>query len=139
MMTPQEQRIALAEWDGWKRVETTEQVMHWPGGMLPTKVVRWCQKLIKFGKEKFPLGVIEEDELPDYPSDLNAVHELEKKLDPFMPENTDETGEQWNHYCDTLQEICEERSDPRRCYINATAAQRCEALCRVLFSERWKD
>lgn len=34
--------------------------------------------------------------LPDYPNDLNSMHEAEKLLDPFIPENTDDLSKSWN-------------------------------------------
>lgn len=51
-MTPEEQRIALAEWAGWKELRD--------GRYKKDGVV-----------ERFP---------PDYLNDLNAVHEMEIKL-----------------------------------------------------------
>lgn len=51
-MTPEEQRIALAEWAGWEE--------------------------LRDGRYKKD-GIVERF-IPDYPNDLNAVHLLEKKL-----------------------------------------------------------
>lgn len=57
--------------------------------------------------------------LPDYLTDLNAMHEAEKVL----------TGHQWTDYANVLTDIgpCS-----RRGMIHATAAQRAEAFLRTV-------
>jgi len=54
-------------------------------------------------------------------NDLNAMHEAEKVL----------TDDQWDDYRERLEGL-----DWR--LVNATAAQRAEAFCRVMFPERFK-
>ena len=64
-----------------------------------------------------------EDNLPNYPSDLNAMHEAEKIL------NTNQAAD----YCELLRPIiC-------GCWrlVHATAAQRAEAFLRTL--KLWTD
>jgi hypothetical protein len=61
--------------------------------------------------------------LPDYPNDLNAVHEAEKKLD-VNP---------WQQYINLLPDIIEDWRSP----IHATARQRCEALLKTV--GLWKE
>lgn len=123
-MTSTEIRIALAEFDGWKRVapyKCGNTRVDWPvfekGGMRASIV---------------------SNTLPNYPNDLNAVHELEKKLNEVQKTVYGETlvkveivdwgyypGEaeiNWNSICDLL---------------SATASQRCEALLRTL--NLWRD
>lgn len=113
-MTSQEIRIALAEWDGWKwngpEGESFKYLTYWtpPGakGQLNDKSI---------------------DHLPDYPSDLNAVNELEKKL------KDDNSTSGLVAYCNTLMQIV----GSHRACVFATASQRCEALLRTL--NKWKE
>lgn len=97
-MNPEQQRIKLAEWDGW--------IPH------PHHSRRW--KYEEDGKT----GWIDEDDLPNYPFDLNAVHELEKKVH----------DEKWISYVKLLAKACEYQKG----FCHATAAQRCEALLKTL-------
>jgi hypothetical protein len=147
-MNEQEQRIALAEWAGTKRIKVTGTA--WGGD----------------GRESI--------DFPDYPADLNAVHNLEMRLD-WKPDdeycqaqeyaeqlvfvcgrNIPKAGNPFGYVCHLCGEQiydsqANEHSDEGMihtqcpepdCYewhlITATAAQRCEALCRVLWPERWK-
>lgn len=149
-MTPESQRIALAEWAGWtirKRPSPTAGSMQewfWykPGNDLfkPDFVMT-----VQFG---FPsgnrCGNPIPDTVPNYLSDLNAVHELEKRL----------TERQRAVYGDTLNTVCyafdhdyyqgwiatsDCGSFARGLYTiaNATAAQRYEALLKTL--SLWKE
>jgi hypothetical protein len=114
-MTPEAQRIAIAEACGWKfRREFTNSV----GGL----VKEW----IKEG-----IGSAMIWELPDYLNDLNAMHEAEKVL----------VFSKRLHYYRELQairskEILPDRVAPQDC-IMATAAQRAEAFLKTL--GLWKD
>jgi len=113
-MTPQAQRIAIAEACGWvlKIPEHTYtfRVWHSPSG-----------RVIELGP-------------PDYSTDLNAMHEAEKEL----------TGAQADEYADALFVITyEQLSGDRHWATNkffachATAAQRAEAFLRTL--NLWDD
>lgn len=70
--------------------------------------------------------------IPNYLSDLNAMHEAEGALYPNTP----------NKYIDTLKEVCG-AVDPENGKLSvwmiarATAAQRAEAFLRTI--GKWKD
>lgn len=110
-MTPEEQRIAIAEACGWKY----DHDGFWS----------------YFDAEKQKLLSFASGCCPNYPKDLNAMHEAEKTL------NADE----WRIY---LGFIGGQRTIPRlmsmdefyACWM-ATAAQRAEAFLRTL--NKWKD
>jgi hypothetical protein len=61
-------------------------------------------------------------DLPDFPSDLNAVHELEMKL----------TNSQKNAHGLILEEVCTPGLRFAYPAMVATALQRCESLIRTL-------
>ena len=109
-MTPEAQRIAIAEACGWEDIKRYER-NYWTGTR--------------------PRQSTEDDaqvsmELPDYPSDLNAMHAAEDVIET-----------KWTTYCKTLLAIVE--PEPRSlevCHywnlLHATAAQRAEAFLRTL-------
>jgi len=100
-MTQDEKQIKLAEAGGWKRKSVDlEYPLTRPEG-------RW---------EKGELTVFHFGQLPDYFTDLNAVHELEKR----MP------SKHWTRYCQYLADFG--RGSVRFVSVHATAAQRCEAI-----------
>jgi len=109
-MNPIEQRIAIAEACGWTgcilyNVESGKE----PRGHPPKQ--QSCYQ-----------GYTEP--IPNYPSDLNAMHEAEKMLDVDKWQRRDyidylnNNGDQWAH-------------------THATAAQRAEAFLKAL--NIWKD
>lgn len=121
-MTPDQQRIAIAKWCGWKclRGETDTPIKrptaHWfrpdgsPAHSWPCTV-----------DNGIDLGY-----LPDYLNDLNAMHEAEGKL---LPDQKDfyansiivpAHGPHWRFNC-----------------IHATAGQRAEALLKTI--DKWTD
>lgn len=107
-MTPEEQRIAIAEVCGWTKV--------------PMTATLWQH-------EAFPGQLFEPGELPDYLADLNAMHEAEKVLTRgqrirFVSELCGIVGVKW-------------RPTSHFDSIHATAAQRAEAFCRTLFPNRF--
>lgn len=73
---------------------------------------------------------IEGDCPPDYTEDLNACAEMEKAFS--HGEGYYQPGG-WGYYKQVLAEVCAEQHP-----INATAAQRAEAFCRVFFPERFE-
>lgn len=100
-MKLEQQRIKLAEWDGWKF-------------KLGPNASGWRNS----DGELSPL--------PDYLSDLNAVHELEKKL--LVGYEDDPGGcELWSDYQTALI-----LTAPAYLSNHATAAQRCEALLKTI-------
>jgi hypothetical protein len=104
-MTSQKQRTAIAEACGWT-VEEGTTVGHAPNGAF------LC-------------------EIPDYLTDLNAMHEAEKVL---------KSGTQWMVHVNHLREIT---GEPKGCelfvfaLVSATAAQRAEAFLRTL--GKWEE
>lgn len=66
---------------------------------------------------------------PDYPNDLNAMEAAEAAL----------VGHEMIRYQAFLHEICPKNPHVASWHlIHASAAQRCEALCRTLWPEKWK-
>lgn len=108
-MTQQQKREKAAELLGWKDLETKWSHYHqWerPDGVINYGTIN----------DKYAC-------LPDYPNDLNAMHEAEKVL----------TDEQYTKFEDTLWEI---QADPslttRLRSVSATAAQRLDAWLEVM-------
>ncbi len=106
-----EQRIRIAEACGW-----TMQ----PIGLMK-KGDAWAVPETKHGHSC----------IPDYLSDLNAMHEAEGVL----------TNGQREAFCIALADICNRFADTTAkdgfCFIHATAAQRAEAFLRCL--GKWTD
>ena len=100
-MTEEQQRIAIAEACGWKWVRLRQQE-----GL--------CDDVRGYPPDVECVG-LNEQYVPDFPSDLNAMHEAEKAL----------TADQWYEY-DRLMPL----RDPQK--MHATAAQRAEAFIRSL-------
>lgn len=106
-MKPEAQRIEIAEACGWEVRRTTngEVCQSWQG---------WRTQ--------------DEDEqsqpVPNYLSDLNAMHETEKMLFDLNL---------WDEYESHLNKVCEVFTlYPHRHLIHATAAQRAEAFLKTL-------
>lgn len=101
-MKPEQQRIAIAEACGWRRVDTY------------------------FSKEgRKPKTFIWNDEVPDYFNDLNAMREAEKWLLKFSQDQP--TDAIWKEYRIRLEGIC-----GVCLAFHATAAQRAEAFLRTI-------
>ncbi len=110
-MTPEQQRIAIAELCGWSNIHQAENgtsLMGWWSGPPRTSLV-----------------------IPDYLNDLNAMHEAEKVL----------TTEQLTSYLNWLDITCGGELElsamvegPEYAFglLHATAAQRAEAFLRTL-------
>lgn len=116
-MTPEEQRIAIAEALGWKhevrkRYAGRDNVAGWGlNAHLPDGHKERC-------------FVTYPGAFPDYLNDLNAMRNAEDKLGfPAI-----------NRYCGALFEIC---GNDWTEAVHATAAQRAEAFCRVI--GKWKE
>ena len=119
-MTPEQQRIAIAEFCGWgyrRALNTGTFAWFSPTGSRETF---W------FWDSPTPCP----DGLPNYLNDLNAMHEAEEELDKF----------QGRHFQERLFKLVN-HSDTLHCLnflaIHATAAQRAEALLRTI--GKWKD
>lgn len=111
-MTEQEQRIVLAEWANLQL--SHDKTLYCPHGLD-----------IRNQSNYIPI--------PYYHNDLNAVHELEKKL----------SYTQCFDYEATLKEVMLKDFSPKvgvapnyKFIWNATASQRCEALLRTI--GKWK-
>ena len=103
-MTPeQQQRIAIAEACGWRRDERAWWEPH----------------------RQFTSGWKGHHDIPDYPNDLNAMHEAVETLRTM-------DGPQWWDFRLYLAEEC---GSSMNC-IQATATQRAEAFLRTL--NLWK-
>jgi hypothetical protein len=69
--------------------------------------------------------------VPNYPRDLNAMHEAEKVLSP-SPDELEWCNGRWISFCQALCAICNSEEDERVKFalapIHATARQRAEAF-----------
>jgi hypothetical protein len=126
-MTPEAQRIALAEWEGYCIDKNDDPAYPWivitPHGYSSGS--RWATEDGAWSHAG-----------PRYLNDLNAVAVLQERLTP----------EQWMEYCERLFDITGTETpndNPNLRYgsfrwlVSATSAQRCEALLRTL--NLWKD
>lgn len=114
-MNPEQQRIAIAEWCGWRLDYDTTQLR-----------AVWISP-----KSGYGYGLDEGGFVPDYLNDLNAMHEAEKLLQDVR------NNDQWSAYAVELNRICCSRvkcgNNPLCGYtIHAAAAQRAEALLRTI-------
>ena len=109
-MSPDKQRIAIAEACGYKRLTQHEAV--------------WSHK----GSKIYTAG-----NLPNYLADLNAMHEAEKVL---TYEQAEEFVEQL-YLADQKNNLAENPPPWRFNVASATAAQRAEAFLRTI--GKWED
>jgi len=115
-MTPEEQRIALAEWAGWKySPSANSSIKH-------EAIMAWYRP----GNSPWHL-----EQLPDYLNDLNAVHELEKRLSISDREAYRSILSQNAIFYPETIGTCTDW-----CLIHASAEERCEALLKTL--NLWK-
>jgi hypothetical protein len=119
-MTPEKQRIAIAEACGWKCAGHPDQKKATDG---------W-----EFGYQFVirPEGqLVTHNSIPDYLNDLNAMHEAEKVL----------TEKQIRSYAFILSQVLDTSPtvdlDDQFLNIHANAAQRCEAFLKTL--NLWED
>ena len=122
-MTHKAQRIAIAEAYGAKW-----QKMVWFGDTVRVLSFRQLHDHCGLGPMRLDLpdGRIIAADIPDYPSDLNACHEMEKKL-------TDGCFGTAKTYETLLARIM---PGPRGLW-HATATQRAEAFLRII--DKWDD
>ena len=111
-MTPEQQRIAIAEACGWTEIEPCTCCYGVSRGYQPTP-----------GAHK--------KHVSNYLNDLNAMHEAEKVLDP---KGKDGSYEYWLR---TVCHIPERESANGRYFYRATAAQRAEAFLRTI--GKWEE
>ena len=110
-MTPEKQRIAIAEACGWKEITG----LHWiPLGIPPTR---------RHGAEY----------IPDYLNDLNAIHEAEKVLTDEQAWKQIQIIVSYKQHAGGFPVLS--RSESVRLH-SATAAQRAESFLRTI--GKWK-
>jgi hypothetical protein len=113
-MKPEQQRIAIAEACGWKMHDHPDCLAK-KEGWVSRDWETWVMN---------PSGILVfKHDIPDYLSDLNAMHEAEKVL----------TREQEKEYAYQLEAAC----CPLEYGWHATAAQRAEAFLRTI--GKWED
>ena len=121
-MKPEEQRIAIAKACGWRGI--SEQFLV---GYAPWRPVPY-EKRILGNIEDIPL-----DPLPDYPNDLNAMHEAEKL---FIGDASNAMTYAMHLLRVRGQDINNENDDLNcdHAWIaaNATASERAEAFLKTL-------
>ncbi len=136
-MSPEAQRIAIAEACG-PRLFVIRKPIHSPfdlyrpnaNGYTNNVAEAWqvteevARKHVSGRKTDPDRVIMEPAPLPDYLSDLNAMHEAEKTLH----------GNNWRPYHDKLAIITMSGPWPA---IDATAAQRAEAFLRTI--GKWED
>lgn len=114
-MTKEQQRIAIAEWMGWSDIKQGPY-------------------------DGSPFGRLDTHELkpvPNYPEDLNAMHEAEKQLDKSLVAKYQEN---LIKICVTLDKlfVIGQKYGLDGYVIHATASQRSEAQCQTLWPERFQ-
>jgi hypothetical protein len=119
-MTDEQMRVAIAEACGWKEVSLCANgyVVGLPSG---------------FTEDQCPEGA--DEEVPDYPNDLNAMHEAEECLHPaqlgdYANKLTTVVGVYWFNQGKAVIKFSKE--DWTYATAHATARQRSEAFLRTL-------
>ena len=108
-MTPEEQRIAIAEACGWAR-----------NGSSRNDKYPWVKPVNGVAKS-----------LPDYLNDLNACHEMEKVLDDGGLWNGYGYS-LWEVVCPQFEQMSGLNAAVALLLLHATAAQRAEAFLKTL-------
>ena len=130
-MTPEAQRIAIAEACGWKR-RAEFDYEEWPTSSLVCRLKMYG----KAGELKTA------DKLPDYLKDLNAMHEAEATLDN-KPVDVRSLYIDWLgliHKSDPMgpqQHLADYKFECAWAMVRATAAQRAEAFLKA--KGLWKE
>ena len=110
-MSPEKQRVAIATACGWKCAGHPDQILATRGWEFAYQfVIRPTGELVTHSS------------IPDYLSDLNAMHEAEKVL----------THDQHIDYMEWLGLCSDDYGHKVWNYVHATAAERCEAFLRTL-------
>ncbi len=134
-MTTLEQRIAIAEWMGWKWWKHTKSdtfLFCEPSvskETLDDGAMKWecCERPEE-------VSFVSLTSVPNYPEDLNACAEFECRL--RQPKNTGQLErDDFAEYGNELERIMERDEEH---VWHATAAQRCEAFCRMQWPDRWQ-
>lgn len=125
-MSPEAQRIAIAEACGWKYVEGLDVPS------LSFNGASKCGDCWVCPKRGAGYG---EYEPPNYLSDLNAMHQAEKILTSAHQPSKGES--QWSDYLGWLGFCGENKTREVYECVTASAAQRAEAFLRVI--GKWQD
>jgi hypothetical protein len=110
-MSPEKQRVAIAQACGWKDCD-----INWlrkPALLLGSRPTFHNGKIISY---------LVDQTIPDYPADLNDCHEMEKIL----------TYEQHIDHMEWLGMCSDDYGQKVWAYVHATAPQRAEAFLRTL-------
>lgn len=117
-MTPEQINRMIAEHCGWE--------VSWDNSMFKRPGGTWQ------GRGYDPIASC----IPNYYSDLNAIHKAEKTLTPEMYDK-----HYWFHLCFVVagrnENKFEQLWEYRKVAATATAPQRCEALLRTL--NKWEE
>jgi hypothetical protein len=120
MMTPEAQRIAIAEACGWTEIlRPCDDAYHY----LPTDTLGFVMGRV-CGIRPRGIHIENAAPLPDYLNDLNEMHEAEKVL-------TEKGANAWFVYIEMIVRL---NATPfeHSTIVHATAAQRAEALLRTI-------
>ena len=129
-MTTEAQIKALAELDGWQlwRHDKTETYLFEPPNITASILNGLHMLWVKVNKWPEASVFVDMQHVPNYLNDLNAIHELEKKL----------TEEVWKYYPYRLMQVTKNfYVSGRLLLLHATASQRCEAILRA--TGRWVE
>ncbi|HXJ60736.1 MAG TPA: hypothetical protein VNU68_29175 [Verrucomicrobiae bacterium] len=147
-MKPDDQRIAIAEWMGWKwyRIPHSEAFIRGPVRTLFNPLIHeydgqspaWLVRADGTERVANMPYMEREGHLPNYTKDLNAMHDAERQMFESNP------GYYNRSYVTHLQDVLKQESelgvlDKRQaCEVaTTTAAQRAEAFLRTL--GLWKE
>jgi hypothetical protein len=119
-MTDQEINEAIALHLGWLRPEHPDCMKHKIGWSMPEKWWMDPKTVLRFGHD-----------IPNYSTDLNAMHGVEKTLDPLGKDGA------YEYWLMTVCHIPERESAKGRYFYRATARQRAEAFLRTI--GKWKE
>lgn len=111
-MTPEAQLIAIAEFCGRDMKDVKESL------------------IVFKDRDGYPDAIFQLAKIPNYPADLNAMHEAEKALEG-------KDGALCLDYVNWVQVIEPGKTKSRYGICHATAAQRAEALLRTI--GKWTD
>jgi len=121
-MTPEQQRIAIAEACGWKMHDHPDCLAK-KEGWVSRDWETWVMN---------PSGILVfKHDIPDYLNDLNAMHEAEKVLDDGALWKA-YLNRLWDVVCPQFQQMNGLNAAVGLLLVHATAAQRAEAFLRTL-------